>query len=81
MRPTEQLRHAGQSLWLDNIRRALLTSGTLQRYITDSSITGLTSNPTIFEHAIKGSRDSRSPVPAKAFRRSKRPLLLACRST
>ncbi len=57
MMPTEQLRNAGQSLWLDNIRRALLTSGTLQRYITDFSITGLTSNPTIFEHAIRDSRD------------------------
>src|SRR5207249_5800106 len=47
-----QLREAGQSLWLDNITRDLLTSGTLKRYIDELSITGLTSNPTIFDHAI-----------------------------
>jgi transaldolase len=49
------LREAGQSLWLDNITRHLLTSGTLKRYIDELSITGLTSNPTIFDHAIKNS--------------------------
>ncbi len=48
---------AGQSLWLDNITRALLNSGTLKRYIDELSITGLTSNPTIFDHAIKHSSD------------------------
>ncbi len=53
MRPTEALRRAGQSLWLDNITRDLLTSGTLARYIGELSVTGLTSNPTIFDHAIK----------------------------
>jgi transaldolase len=47
----------GQSLWLDNITRGLLISGTLRRYIQEFSITGLTSNPTIFDHAIKNSHD------------------------
>ncbi len=55
--PTHQLHALGQSLWLDNITRDLLRSGTLARYIRDLSITGLTSNPTIFEHAI-GAGDS-----------------------
>jgi transaldolase len=50
-----QLHELGQSLWLDNITRDLLTSGTLQRYIEELSITGLTSNPTIFDHAITNS--------------------------
>src|SRR4029077_14353500 len=45
----------GQSLWLDNITRDLRTSGTLKRYIDDLSVTGLTSNPKIFDHAIKNS--------------------------
>jgi len=48
------LHDLGQSLWLDNITRELLDNGTLQRYIEDFSITGLTSNPTIFERAIGG---------------------------
>ena len=52
MKPTEMLHAAGQSLWLDNITRDLLASGTLKRYIDALSITGLTSNPTIFDHAI-----------------------------
>jgi transaldolase len=51
------LHDAGQSLWLDNITRALLTSGTLARYIADLAVTGLTSNPTIFDKAITGSAD------------------------
>ncbi|MEM9681991.1 MAG: bifunctional transaldolase/phosoglucose isomerase [Pseudomonadota bacterium] len=55
--PLKQLHDAGQSIWLDNIRRALLDSGTLARYISTLSVTGLTSNPTIFEHAIAGSTD------------------------
>jgi transaldolase len=55
MNPTCQLHDLGQSLWLDNITRELLTSGTLKRYIDDWSVTGLTSNPTIFDLAIKGS--------------------------
>ena len=49
---TAQLHELGQSLWLDNITRDLLFSGTLERYIEELSITGLTSNPTIFDHAI-----------------------------
>ncbi|HEU5136159.1 MAG TPA: transaldolase [Steroidobacteraceae bacterium] len=52
---TRQLRDLGQSLWLDNITRDLLDSGTLQRYIDEWSISGLTSNPTIFDEAIGGS--------------------------
>jgi len=55
MKPTETLHDRGQSLWLDNITRDLLESGTLQRYIDELSVTGLTSNPTIFDHAIKNS--------------------------
>jgi len=55
--PTLTLREVGQSLWLDNITRKLLTSGTLKRYIDELGITGLTSNPTIFDHAISKSAD------------------------
>ncbi len=55
MKATQMLRDLGQSLWLDNITRDLLTSGTLKRYIDDFGITGLTSNPTIFDQAIKSS--------------------------
>ena len=55
MKATQLLHNLGQSLWLDNITRDLLTSGTLQRYIDELSVTGLTSNPTIFDHAIKSS--------------------------
>ena len=54
---TARLHGLGQSLWLDNITRALLDSGTLQRYIDEWSVTGLTSNPTIFDQALKGSAD------------------------
>ena len=57
MKATQKLHEMGQSLWLDNITRGLLTSGTLRRYIQEFSITGLTSNPTIFDHAIKNSHD------------------------
>jgi len=53
MNATQQLHELGQSLWLDNITHALLASGTLARYIREFAVTGLTSNPTIFEHAIK----------------------------
>jgi len=45
----------GQSIWLDNITRDLVDSGTLKRYIDELSVTGLTSNPTIFNQAIKNS--------------------------
>ena len=55
MKATEMLHNLGQSLWLDNITRDLLTSGTLKRYIDELSVTGLTSNPTIFDNAIKNS--------------------------
>jgi transaldolase len=55
MKATQLLENLGQSLWLDNITRDLLDSGTLQHYIDELSVTGLTSNPTIFDHAIKGS--------------------------
>jgi transaldolase len=57
MNATQTLHRLGQSIWLDNITRTLLRSGTLERYIRELSVTGLTSNPTIFEHAI-GSGDS-----------------------
>jgi transaldolase len=55
MKATQKLHDLGQSLWLDNITRDLLASGTLKRYIEELSVTGLTSNPTIFDHAIKNS--------------------------
>jgi transaldolase len=55
MKPTQKLHNLGQSLWLDNITRDLLNGGTLKRYIDELSVTGLTSNPTIFDHAIKNS--------------------------
>lgn len=53
MKATQLLHSLGQSIWLDNITRSLLDSGTLKRYIDELSVTGLTSNPTIFDHAIK----------------------------
>jgi transaldolase len=55
MKPTNTLHDLGQSLWLDNITRELLNSGVLKRYIDELSVTGLTSNPTIFDHAIRNS--------------------------
>ena len=55
MKAAQLLHDLGQSLWLDNITRDLLDSGTLKRYIDELSVTGLTSNPTIFDHAIKNS--------------------------
>jgi transaldolase len=55
MKPTQKLHDLGQSLWLDNITRELLNNGTLKCYIDDLSVTGLTSNPTIFDNAIKNS--------------------------
>ena len=53
MRPTEKLRSEGQSLWLDNITREMLDSGQLARYVDQYSVTGLTSNPSIFDKAIE----------------------------
>src|SRR5882762_10513105 len=55
MKATQLLHNLGQSLWLDNITRDLLQSGTLKQYIAELSVTGLTSNPTIFDHAINNS--------------------------
>src|SRR5260370_41328492 len=55
MNPTKKLHDLGQSLWLDNITRDMLNSGTLKRYIDELSVTGLTSNPTIFDSAIRKS--------------------------
>src|SRR5215831_94116 len=55
MKATQLLHDLGQSIWLDNITRDLLEGGTLERYISELSVTGLTSNPTIFDHAIRNS--------------------------
>jgi transaldolase len=55
MKATQLLHNLGQSLWLDNITRDLLDNGTLRRYADELSVTGLTSNPTIFDHAIRTS--------------------------
>jgi transaldolase len=57
MKATQKLHDLGQSIWLDNITRNLLSTGELRRYIDELSVTGLTSNPTIFEHAIKSGND------------------------
>src|SRR6202035_1805972 len=54
MKPTQALHDLGQSLWLDNITRDILDKGTLRRYVDELSVTGLTSNPTIFDEAIGG---------------------------
>src|SRR5882672_2754671 len=54
MKVTKRLHDLGQSLWLDNITREILDNGTLRRYIDEWSVTGLTSNPTIFDEAIGG---------------------------
>jgi transaldolase len=62
MKATQQLQNLGQSLWLDNITRDLLDSGTLKKYIEELSVTGLTSNPTIFDHAIKNSATYDAPI-------------------
>src|SRR5215469_197238 len=72
MKPTKTLHDLGQSLWLDNITRSLVNSGTLQRYIDEFSVTGLTSNPTIFDHAIKNSTDYDSDI-SKSASRAKSP--------
>src|SRR5436309_6101757 len=65
MNATQRLHDLGQSLWLDNITRELLDSGTLKQYIDDLSVTGLTSNPTIFDHAIKNSATYDSAISEK----------------
>jgi len=66
MKATQLLHNIGQSIWLDNITRDLLNSGTLERYIAELSVTGLTSNPTIFDHAIKNSSAYDAAIRAKA---------------
>src|SRR5262252_9574905 len=66
MKATQLLENLGQSLWLDNITRDLLDSGTLQHYIDELSVTGLTSNPTIFDHAIKNSSAYDSAIAEKS---------------
>jgi transaldolase len=65
MKATQILHDLGQSVWLDNITRDLLESGTLKRYIDELSVTGLTSNPTIFDHAIKNSSAYDASIRAK----------------
>jgi len=77
MNPLYELHEKGESIWMDNIRRGMLKSGKLESYIRDLALTGLTSNPTIFEHAIGGSedydesigrhRDESSPDPEAIF--------------
>ena len=66
MNAAEHLHELGQSLWLDNITRDLLTSGTLQRYVADFAVTGLTSNPTIFDHAIRNTNSYDKAIHEKA---------------
>ncbi len=65
MKATQILHDLGQSLWLDNITRSLLKTGVLRRYIAELSVTGLTSNPTIFDHAIKNSSDYDDAIKSK----------------
>jgi transaldolase len=65
MKATRILHDLGQSLWLDNITRNLLKTGVLRRYIDEFSVTGLTSNPTIFDHAIKNSGDYDDAIRSK----------------
>ncbi len=67
MKATETLHERGQSLWLDNITRSLLDNGTIQRYIDSYSVTGLTSNPSIFDKAI-GSGDYDDAIRSNAGR-------------
>src|SRR5439155_16045587 len=66
IKATHQLHDAGQSIWLDNITRALLTGGGLERYVRELSVTGLTSNPTIFDQAIKHSQDYDAAIRQKS---------------
>jgi transaldolase len=65
MKSTLLLHDAGQSIWLDNISRDLLDKGTLQQYIDELSVTGLTSNPTIFDHSIKNGASYDSAIADK----------------
>ncbi len=75
MKATQGLRDLGQSLWLDNITRKMLRTGVLRAYIDELSITGLTSNPTIFDHAIRNSTDYDEEIKSKlAMGKSGEPL-------
>jgi transaldolase len=65
MKATQELRDLGQSLWLDNITRNMLKSGVLERYINEYSVTGLTSNPTIFDHAIRNGKEYDGAIKSK----------------
>jgi transaldolase len=65
MKATQKLHDIGQSLWLDNITRGLLASGTLRRYRDEFAVTGLTSNPTIFDHAIRHGTDYDAEIRGK----------------
>jgi transaldolase len=65
MKAAQNLHDLGQSLWLDNITRNLLKTGVLRRYVDELSVTGLTSNPTIFDHAIKNSSDYDDAIKSK----------------
>jgi transaldolase len=65
MKPTRALHDLGQSIWLDNITRNLLRTGVLRHYIDELSVTGLTSNPTIFDHAIKNRNDYDDAIRSK----------------
>ncbi len=68
MNATQLLHNLGQSIWLDNITRDLLNTGALKRYIDELSVTGLTSNPTIFDHAIKNSGTYNASIAAQLQR-------------
>jgi transaldolase len=65
MKATQLLSNLGQSIWVDNITRDLLDTGTLENYIDKFSVTGLTANPTIFENAIKSSPSYDAPIRAE----------------
>src|ERR1700730_3931676 len=65
MKATQVLRDLGQSLWLDNITRSLLRTGVLRRYVDELSVTGLTSNPRIFDHAVKNGEEHDHTIKSK----------------
>ena len=64
VKPTQQLHELGQSLWVDNITRKMLDDGTIARFIDEFSVTGLTSNPTIFDNAISAATTTTSRSPS-----------------
>lgn len=67
MNAAQSLHRLGQSIWIDNITRGMLGSGTLRQYIDECAVTGLTSNPTIFDHAIRNSADYDNSIRMKAL--------------